>query len=107
MGSALLFIAFLAAWQWLPTLCGIPPVIIPSVSLVWQEFLHMRTHDRLVVHTAITSMQVGVGFILGVLLGLVCRFALGMSPSAEFVLSPYILALPIAPKVAFAPLFII
>ena len=52
-------------------------------------------------------MQVGVGFVLGVLLGIVCGFALGMSPSAEFVLSPYILALQIAPKVAFAPLFII
>ena len=107
MGSALLFVAFLAAWQWLPTLCGIPPFIIPSVSLVWQEFLHMLTHDRLVFHTAITAMQVGVGFVLGVMLGVVCGFALGMSPSAEFVLSPYILALQIAPKVAFAPLFII
>ena len=30
-----------------------------------------------------------------------------MSPTAEFVLSPYILALQIAPKVAFAPLFVI
>ena len=107
VGSALLFVAFLAAWQWLPTLFGIPPFIIPSVSLVWQEFLHMLTHDRLVFHTAITAMQVGVGFILGVMLGIVCGFALGMSPSAEFVLSPYILALQIAPKVAFAPLFII
>ena len=29
-----------------------------------------------------------------------------MSPEAEFILSPYILALQIAPKVAFAPLFI-
>jgi len=35
------------------------------------------------------------------------RFRARMSPSAEFVLSPYILALQIAPKVAFAPLFII
>jgi NitT/TauT family transport system permease protein len=52
-------------------------------------------------------MQVGIGFVLGVLLGILCGFALGMSPSAEFVLSPYILALQIAPKVAFAPLFII
>jgi NitT/TauT family transport system permease protein len=33
-------------------------------------------------------------------------YTLGMSPTAEFVLSPYILALQIAPKVAFAPLFV-
>ncbi len=52
-------------------------------------------------------MQVLVGFVLGALLGVIFGFILGMSPTAEFVLSPYILALQIAPKVAFAPLFII
>ena len=92
MASALLFVIFLAAWQWLPGLFGIPPFIIPSASLVWQEFLHMIARDKL---------------ILGVLLGILCGFALGLSPTAEFVLSPYILALQIAPKVAFAPLSII
>ena len=34
-------------------------------------------------------------------------YLLGMSPTAELALSPYILALQIAPKVAFAPLFIL
>ncbi|MBV8400784.1 MAG: ABC transporter permease, partial [Acetobacteraceae bacterium] len=107
LASALVFVGFLAAWQWMPSLFGIPAFIIPSVSTVWDEFLRMLGHDRLVFHTAITAMQVGVGFVLGVLLGVLCGFALGLSPSAEFVLSPYILALQIAPKVAFAPLFII
>jgi len=107
MGSALLFVVFLAAWQWAPGLLGIPAFIVPPASLVWDEFLNMLARDRLIYHTAITAMQVGVGFVLGVLLGILCGFALGMSPSAEFVLSPYILALQIAPKVAFAPLFII
>ena len=37
----------------------------------------------------------------------VIGYLLGMSPTAEFALSPYILALQIAPKVAFAPLFIL
>lgn len=106
-GSALLFVVFLAAWQWGPGLLGIPQFIIPSAGETWHEFLRMLTHDKLLYHTAITAMQVGVGFALGVLLGIVCGFVLGMSPAAEFVLSPYILALQIAPKVAFAPLFII
>ena len=47
------------------------------------------------------------GFILGSLLGALFGYLLGMSPTAEFALSPYILALQIAPKVAFAPLFIL
>ena len=55
----------------------------------------------------VTVGEVLAGFILGSLLGAVIGYLLGMSPTAEFALSPYILALQIAPKVAFAPLFIL
>jgi NitT/TauT family transport system permease protein len=51
--------------------------------------------------------EVLAGFILGSLLGAFAGYMLGMSPTAELALSPYILALQIAPKVAFAPLFIL
>ena len=47
-----------------------------------------------------------LGFAIGSLLGAVIGYLLGMSEFWEKVLSPYILALQIAPKVAFAPLFI-
>jgi NitT/TauT family transport system permease protein len=107
MLSALLFILFLAGWEWLPGLMKIPPFIIPPASRVWHEFVRMLGSEHLMYHTAITAMQVVVGFVLGMLLGMVVGFLLGMSPTAEFVLSPYILALQIAPKVAFAPLFVI
>lgn len=106
-GSVLLFVVFIGAWQWLPGWFGIPHFIIPPASRVWDEFLHMLANDRLLYHTGITAMQVSVGFVLGAILGVLIGFLLGMSPSAEFMLSPYILALQIAPKVAFAPLFII
>ena len=54
-----------------------------------------------------TAGEVLAGFLLGSLLGAFVGYLLGMSPTAEFALSPYILALQIAPKVAFAPLFIL
>ena len=57
-------------------------------------------------HTGVTAAEVIAGFILGSLMGAVFGYLLGMSPTAEIALSPYILALQIAPKVAFAPLFI-
>ena len=53
-----------------------------------------------------SNRSMNTGFVLGALLGLVVGVALGLSPAAEAVLSPYILALQIAPKVAFAPLFV-
>jgi NitT/TauT family transport system permease protein len=107
MASVALLIVFLAAWQWGPGLLGVPTFIVPPLSMVWQEALHMWQVNHLVLHTGVTALEVLSGFVLGSLLGAFVGYVLGMSPTAEFALSPYILALQIAPKVAFAPLFIL
>ncbi|MGE3245240.1 MAG: ABC transporter permease, partial [Beijerinckiaceae bacterium] len=107
LGSLALLLVFLAMWEWGPSAVGIPPYIIPRASSVWKEFWIMLAEDRLIYHTLITTYLVVTGFLLGMFLGMVVGFLLGMSPTAEFILSPYILALQIAPKVAFAPLFVI
>jgi NitT/TauT family transport system permease protein len=104
--SLAVLVLFLAAWEWLPALAGIPQFVLPPPSQVWSEFLRMLANDRLLWHTGITTLEIIVGFALGSLLGIVIGFVLGLSPKTELVLSPYILALQIAPKVAFAPLFV-
>jgi NitT/TauT family transport system permease protein len=105
--SLAVLVVFLAAWQWGPGLLGIPPFIIPPLSMVYHEFLRMLAVSALMTHTGVTAAEVIAGFVLGSLLGAFFGYILGMSPTAEFALSPYILALQIAPKVAFAPLFIL
>jgi len=105
--SIMLLAVFLAAWQWGPGLFHIPPFIVPPLSDVAHEFVHAWRFDHLLLHTGVTVAEVLAGFILGSLLGAVVGYLLGMSPAAELALSPYILALQIAPKVAFAPLFIL
>ncbi len=106
MASAAVLLVFLAAWQWLPGLAGVPEFILPPPTKVWGEFLRMLDSEKLMFHTGITALEVVVGFVLGSLLGVLIGFALGISPKTELVLSPYLLALQIAPKVAFAPLFV-
>ena len=105
--SLILLVLFLAAWEWGPGLLNVPTYIVPPMSMVYKEFFRMWEVSALPFHTGITAFEVLVGFALGSLLGMVIGYALGMSPTAEFALSPYILALQIAPKVAFAPLFIL
>ena len=105
--SVALLIAFLAAWQWGPGLLGIPPFIVPPLSMVAAEFVRDWQTSHLLLHTGVTAGEVLAGFLLGSLLGAFFGYLLGMSPTAELALSPYILALQIAPKVAFAPLFIL
>lgn len=105
-GSLGLLAAFAAAWQWLPGFAGIPSFIIPPLSAVMSEAVRMMHAEALMFHTGITLAEVVIGFALGSLLGMVVGYGLGVSPTAEVLLSPYILALQIAPKVAFAPLFV-
>ena len=104
--SVVLFVFFIAAWEWGPGLLGIPAFVVPPASAVYAEFIRMLSVNHLMFHTGVTAAEVIAGFILGSLMGAVFGYLLGMSPTAEIALSPYILALQIAPKVAFAPLFI-
>ena len=105
--SLALFVLFLAAWEWGPGLLGIPTYIIPSLSEVAREAVRMWQVSHVLMHTGVTAGEVLAGFALGSLLGAFIGYVLGMSPATEVALSPYILALQIAPKVAFAPLFIL
>jgi NitT/TauT family transport system permease protein len=105
--SVALLVIFLAAWQWGPGLLGIPSFIVPPLSTVADKFVFAWQVDHLLLHTLVTIGEVLAGFILGSLLGAFFGYLLGMSPTAEVALSPYILALQIAPKVAFAPLFVL
>jgi NitT/TauT family transport system permease protein len=107
MASVVLLIFFLCAWQWGPGALAIPSFIVPPLSMVLEESARMWQQNHLLFHTGVTTAEVLAGFVLGSLLGAIFGYLLGVSRAAEIALSPYILALQIAPKVAFAPLFIL
>jgi NitT/TauT family transport system permease protein len=104
--SVLVALLFLAAWQWLPGWWGVPEFILPNASKTWDELFRIYGSERLLWHSGITALEVVIGFVLGAALGAAMGYALGLSPQVEAILSPYLLALQIAPKVAFAPLFV-
>ena len=105
--SLALLAAFLAAWEFGPPALGLKAYIIPPLSAVLDGLVEMQATDRLLHHAQITTFEVVVGFLLGALFGMAVGYVLGISLTAEVVLSPYILGLQIAPKVAFAPLFVL
>lgn len=105
--SLAILVLFLAAWEWGPGLTGTQAYIIPPLSASVEGLLDLFRADNLWYHIWITTIEVIAGFVLGSLLGMVVGYILGISVTTEVVLSPYILALQIAPKVAFAPLFVL
>ena len=104
--SLAVLVVFLAAWQWGPGMLGVPDFVLPHFTKVVAEAQRIWEVERLMFHAGVTAAEVVVGFVLGSILGAVIGYALGLSPKVEAVLSPYLLALQIAPKVAFAPLFV-
>lgn len=104
--SFLVLVVFLLLWQFGPGWMGVPEFVLPPLTKVISEALRIWDSERLFWHSGITAMSVVIGFLLGSLLGALIGYALGVSPRVEAVLSPYLLALQIAPKVAFAPLFV-
>lgn len=96
----------LLAWQFLPPALDVPKFIIPTLTDCLTELTRMWQFEGLLGHTISTAVFTLLGFAIGSALGAVLGYLLGMSAFWEKVLSPYILALQIAPKVAFAPLFI-
>jgi NitT/TauT family transport system permease protein len=106
LASLGVFGLFLLAWELLPPAFGVPRYIIPTASQTWNELLVMIPRHNLIRHFTSTLTMAALGFVIGSLFGAIAGYLLGMSSFWERVLSPYLLALQIAPKVAFAPLFI-
>ncbi len=104
--SLAVLVLFLALWEFAPRALGVPDFILPSASRTYDELVRLWGVARLMWPAGITALEVVVGFVLGSFLGAAIGYALGMSPRIEAILSPYLLALQIAPKVAFAPLFV-
>ena len=100
-------IAFLLAWQFAPGALNIPPYIIPSLSECAIEMVRLFQQEHLLSHLLSTFSLAVLGFVIGSALGAGMGYLLGISQRLERMLSPYILAVQIAPKVAFTPLFII
>jgi NitT/TauT family transport system permease protein len=104
--SLLIAALALLAWQVLPPALGVPKYIIPTLGDLAAEMGRMAAREGLAGHVASTFTWSVAGFVLGSALGALGGYALGLSPFWEKVFSPYLLGLQIAPKVAFAPLFI-
>lgn len=104
---ALIGLVFLLAWEFGPGLLAIPPYIIPSLSECAVEMVRLYQQEQLLSHLASTFMLAAIGFFIGSVMGAGIGYLLGTSERLERLLSPYILAVQIAPKVAFTPLLII
>ena len=105
IGTALVSLAaFLAVWKAATLIGGYPEFILPAPEVVAVRAVRAIGSGVLWEHTAVTLLEVVLGFAVGAALAVLAGIALGKSVLIERVLSPYIVAAQAVPILALAPL---
>jgi NitT/TauT family transport system permease protein len=106
-----LLIAYLVLWEALIDSGAISPYILPAPSEVlrrlWVDIVSIVTGGYMATHFLVTLQEVIVGCVGGFVLAVVLGVAIAESRVVRVALYPYIIAFNAAPRVAFAPLFLI
>lgn len=98
---------FLAAWEAVVRLRLVDPFFTSRPSAIFLSLIGGVASGDLVRHTAVTSLEMLLGWALGGALGIASGFLLAKFEFVNQVLDPIMYALNGLPRVALAPLFII
>ncbi len=105
IGAGILSLAvFLAIWKLVTVIGGYPDYILPPPEAVAERGWRAIGTGILWEHTAVTLLEIVLGFAVGAAAAVVTGTALGKSLLIERVLSPYIVAAQAVPILALAPL---
>ena len=105
IGAGLVSLAvFLAVWKLATVVGDYPEYILPAPEVVAERAARAIGSGVLWEHTAVTLLEVVLGFAVGASAAVLAGIALGKSVLVERVLSPYIVAAQAVPILALAPL---
>lgn len=99
-------LAFLAAWQLLPTVGVVDRTLLPTVTDTVWGLGRLVTAGYWWQDVASTLSAVLVAWVLGCLLGFLTGVVLGTSPFVRTAVTPYVIAVQALPKIVLAPLLI-
>jgi len=105
VGAAVLsLLVFGAVWKAATVIGGSPEFILPAPEVVVERAIRAMASGVLWEHTAVTLVEIILGFAVGATTAILTGIALGKSLLVERVLSPYIVAAQAVPILALAPL---
>ncbi len=103
--QALLLVVFLCAWEILPRMHILNPLLTSYPSALWPTFFELWNHGQLGKHIMTTLSATLVGFTLSMVIGIVVAAALWWSDFLYKVLDPFLVVANAMPKIAFVPIF--
>ena len=104
-------VVVVGAWEFLTATGAIHSILVPRPSEIavalWHDFIQILTGGEMLGHFNTTLIEVVVGFLASVVLGVGIGALLSEFELVRRALYPYILGANAVPRIAFAPLFII
>ena len=105
IAQALLLLIFLCAWEILPRMHILNPLLTSYPSALWPTFIELWNNGQLGKHIMTTLSATLVGFGLSMAIGIVVAAALWWSDFLYKVLDPFLVVANAMPKIAFVPIF--
>ncbi|HEY1622650.1 MAG TPA: ABC transporter permease [Streptosporangiaceae bacterium] len=103
----LVLVAAIGLWQLSVDQGWVGRYIASTPSAVWSTLSHLSTSGNLFSNVGVTLYESSVGFVIGVVGGVLIGFVLGLWPLAHEVVRPFIMMLNTLPRIALAPLFLL
>lgn len=101
------FLVFVGLWEWIVRGFGIAEIVLPAPSTILVALWKSAAGGELWSHLGVTLFEVLSGFAIGAAGGLLLGFMIALSPLAEKIFYPYVIAFQTVPKVALAPIIVI
>lgn len=106
VGAALLALILYAAWHVAAVNSWVSAIILPEPNDVAVAFFETLSERFFYSHLWITTQEVLIGFVIGVVIGFGLGAMLGTSRLARDVAYPFVVAFQGLPKIVLAPVFI-
>jgi NitT/TauT family transport system permease protein len=105
--TPILVLALVAVWHFYVAETHISAFILPHPGAVWRAWIDLLGNARAWGDLLVTLYETMFGFVFALVLGVVLGVVLGRVRWLETTLNPFVVALQVAPKVAFVPLFVV
>jgi NitT/TauT family transport system permease protein len=105
--TPLILVAIIGGWKLYTVLFGVSELILPPPEKVWTALVDLLGDSMIYEATYVTFYETIVGFAIAVVVGVALGIVLGKMRSVERVLSPFLVATQVVPKVAIVPLLLL
>jgi NitT/TauT family transport system permease protein len=110
VSSLIILVVVLGAWQFAVSVMKVSAFILPAPAAVWDSLVEMVSFGGMGSawsDVQVTLIEVVVGFLIALVLGIAVGAVLGRLVWLEKALQPAMVAFQVVPKVAFVPLMVI